>query len=317
MMRVLFCHRPGGAWGYITDGMINALRDKGHDVRRWDNQGSTWDEFDPDIYVGCSGHKQDIPANRRAKIAIHVNPWGPNNIHGISESEQNINWTLRQKPNAVFGYGYDADRILWAYWPQRGKVPWVPMPTAGDKVIYKLLPQADRSTDIVYLGGIWTYKAITINEFLLPVLKSGLSYKLYGWGDWPSGMCGGVLPDDKVCAFFNSGKVAPCISERHTRSYGIDMPERAFKVALCGALAVHDAIPRIDGIIDGIVTASDAKDYKSKCQYYCHPDNSDERAALVNRQREHILKHHTYHHRMGALLRVLGFEEEAVRMTDG
>jgi hypothetical protein len=190
------------------------------------------------------------------------------------------------------------------------------MPTAGDKVIYKLL-NIERSFDVVYLGGIWPYKAISINEFLLPLLQGGqVSYKLHGWGGWPNGICGGILPDDRVCSFFNSGKVGPCISEKHTRTYGIDIPERAFKVALCGVLAIHDAVPRLGSIIDGIVQADGAADYAEKCIHYSRPKHEDERRALVERQRNHILQNHTYHHRMSTLFSALGFEEEANRMIE-
>ncbi len=79
-------------------------------------------------------------------------------------------------------------------------------------------------------------KAKVIDKYLVPVLKdSGLSSKVFGWGDWQDGLCSGKLPDRSVSAFFNSGRVAPCISEPHTHRYGIDLPERVFKTALCGA----------------------------------------------------------------------------------
>jgi len=315
-MRVLICHRPGGAFGYISDGWINALRDKGHEVRRWNNDRASWDDFNPDIYMGCSGHKQEIPRNRRAKIAIHVNPWGPSTIDGVSESTDAINWVRKQKPDVVFGYGYDSDRILWSYWSQKAGITWVPMPTAGDKVIYKLL-DGERKFDVVYLGGIWPYKAITITECLMPVLQNGkITHKLHGWGDWPDGISSGAIADDKVCAFFNSGKVGPCISEQHTRSFGIDLPERAFKVALCGALAVHDAVPRLDRIIEGIVIATTPEEYLERCVYYSRPENEEERFLLATKQRDSVLQHHTYHHRMSTMFTALGFEEEAEKIIE-
>lgn len=310
-MRVLVCHRPGGAFGYITDGWLNALRDKGHDAIRWDGQQGSWDNFDPDLYIGCSGHRQNIPAIRRAKVAIHVNPWGPVNIEGIMESSESKEWVHKQKPDAVFGYGYESDRIFWSYWYDRSGIQWVPMPTAGDKVIYKYITDnKNRPFDLIYLGGIWPYKALTINEYLIPALRSGLSYKLNGWGEWPKGMCTGVLPDDKVCQFFNIGKIGPCISEKHTKIYGIDIPERAFKIALSGALVIHDAVPRLDAVINGVVMATTPNEYVDKCRYYI--EHKDERIALVDRQRACVLNNHTYHNRMNTLLQALGFKQEAI-----
>ena len=312
-MKVFICHRPGGAFGYISDGWVNCLRDKGHVVQRWDGQLSSWQNFDPDLYIGCSGHKQPIPAARRAKVAIHVNPWGPVSIDGINESKENIQWTLDKKPDTVFGYGYKEDELLWSYWPQKGSIPWTPMPTAADKVLYHLhVDRKHRSIDIVYLGGRWTYKSMTIDKYLFPVVRPPISFKLHGWGDWPQGMCDGVLAEDQVTQFFNSGKIAPCISERHTQQYGIDIPERAFKVVLCGCLAVHDPVPRLNAIIPDIVMGSDADDYIQKCQYYIQHEN--ERIDLAEKQRQCVLNNHTYHHRISNLLRVLGFKDEAQGM---
>lgn len=311
-MKVLICHRPGGAFGYISDGWVNCLRHKGHAVQRWDGQASSWNNFDPDLYIGCSGHKQPVPSVRRAKVAIHVNPWGPVDIGGINESEANIRWTLDKKPDTVYGYGYQQDELLWSYWQQKGSVPWTPMPTAGDSVLFHMnADRKERPLDVVYLGGRWTYKSMTIDKFLFPVLRAS-NFKLHGWGDWPQGMCSGALSEDQVTPFFNSGKIAPCISEQHTQQYGIDIPERAFKTALCGCLVVHDPVPRLNDIIPDVVMGSDAKDYAQKCDYYIQ--HEEERIAIAEKQRLHVLNNHTYHHRISNLFRVLGFEEEAQGM---
>ena len=118
-MRVLLCHRPGGAFGYITDAWANAFRDKGHMVQRWDGQEASWRAFAPELYIGCSGHRQPIPANRNTKVAIHVNPYGPVDLGSINESKESIDWTVAQKPDAVFGYGHEEDRLLWSYWTKK------------------------------------------------------------------------------------------------------------------------------------------------------------------------------------------------------
>jgi len=312
-MKVLICHRPGGAFGYISDGWVNCLRDRGHVAERWDGQESSWHQFDPDLYIGCSGHKQPIPTNRRAKVAIHVNPWGPVNIDGINESEANIRWTLDKKPNAVFGYGYPADELLWSYWPGKASIPWVPMPTAADRVIYHLnVDRKNRPLDIVYLGGRWAYKAMTIDRYLFPMLKRPVSFRVHGWGDWPQGLCSGGLSEDQVTPFFNSGKVAPCVSERHTQQYGIDIPERVFKVVLCGCLAVHDPVPRLNNIIPSIEMGRDQANYVQKCHHYIR--NDEARIAVAEQQRQHVLNNHTYHHRIAGLFSALGFTDEAQGM---
>lgn len=314
-MKVLLVHRPGGAFGYITDGWLNALRERNHRVERWDGNENTWHDFKPDLYIGCSGHKQPIPPRRNCKIAIHVNPYGPVNINGINEAEANIRWTLNQKPDAVFGYGHEEDRILWSYWTQRHGIPWVPMPTAGDKTIFKVLPDAKKDFDMVYLGGRWTYKGITIDAYLMPLLQERqLSYKLHGWGEWPAGICSGVLPEDQVCRFLNSGKIGPCIAEQHTHTHGLDIPERAFKVALCGTLVVHDPAVSLRRMIPSAVIASNPAQFREYCHHFCQPQNEQERIDLTAKQRQEVLAGHTYHHRLAGMFRQLGFHDEAQSM---
>lgn len=318
-MKILLCNRPGGAFGYITDGFYNALHDKGHVVRRWDGLENTWRSFDPDLYIGCSGHKQPIPPNRRScKVAIHVNPYGPVEISGINENTDNIRWTLNQNPDAVFGYGCEEDRFLWSYWTTKHGVQWVPMPCAGDKIIFKDVVPKRIDTDIVYLGGRWAYKAKTIDAFLLPMLneakKRNISWSVRGWGDWPNGICGGPLPEDSANEFLNSGRVAPCISELHTHSHGIDIPERVFKAALCSVLPVHDTVPGLNRLIKSAVVSQTPKNFIDLCIHYA--ENEKERVAKAAEIQNEVLTKHTYHNRMQALLSAVGFTQDANNMVD-
>jgi|19_taG_2_1085344.scaffolds.fasta_scaffold01192_8 hypothetical protein len=315
-MKVLICHRPGGAFGYITDGWLNALRDRGHNVRRWDGAENTWREFQPELYIGCSGHKQPIPAKRNTKVAIHVNPYGPVDIPGILETPQNIDWVKKQKPDTVFGYGHEEDRIMWSHWRKKAGIPWVPMPTAGDRILFNMTRDLDdRPLDVVYLGGRWPYKAQTIDTFLLPMLQHGrLNFKVHGWGDWPAKICSGILPADQPCQLLNQGKIGPCISEKHTQQYGIDIPERAFKVALCGALVIHDAVPSVRRMIPSAVIARNSQEFTEKCIELSK--NDVQRKKLVERQRSEVLASETYHHRMRTLMAATGFTAEAEAMID-
>jgi len=315
-VKVLLCSRPGGAFGYITDGWLNALHDRGHSVRRWDGIENSWADFAPDLYIGCSGHKQPILHNRNCKIAIHVNPHGPVNIDGINESQDNIKWTLNQNPDVVFGYGHEDDRLIWSDWTAEYNIPWVPMACAGDRILFNQIQPNDRPFDLIYLGGRWAYKAQTIDSYLLPVLKNKeIKYSVRGWGDWPSGVCDGILPEDGANQFLNSGRIGPCIAEMHTHQYGIDVPERAFKLALCGTLVIHDAVPIMKRFIPSAIVAQNPKNFAELCLHYIQ--NEDERLEMVNKQKAEVLAVHTYHHRIQTLLLALGFVDEAKGMLDG
>ena len=301
--------KVGGAWGFITESFVNALRDKNHEVLRYDDNLETWHSFDPDIYIGCSGHKENIPKNTRTKKAIHTNPFGPVNINGINESQETIDWVANQNPDLVFGYGSPNDRIFWSYWYDRLGIPWIPMPTAGDKTIFNDL-HLNRHIDLVYLGGRWPYKAKTIDKYLMPVLQNlDCSKMVRGWGGWPPEFQASQIEDSEVNGFFNIGKVGPCMSEIHTQQYGIDIPERFFKLALCGVLAVHDPVPSIKSMVPSAVVASNPSDYASLIKSFI--DDESSRIEIAAKQKEEVLKAHTYHHRMASIFDTFGFSEEA------
>lgn len=301
-MKILLTHRPGGAYGYISEGWLNALRAAGHRAERWDGQAGSWNSFDPDVYIGCSGHQQPIPQERRAKIAIHANPYGDINT-GVNESPSTVAWVLRQKPNVVFGYGDDLEAAKWAGWPDRHNIPWVPMPTAGDSTVYFPRPEIERTIPAVYVGGYWPYKAKTIDKFLLPVRKA-MDLRIYGWGNWP----GGATPasDEEVSTLLASARVGPCITEMHTVTTGIDLPERAFKVALSGAVVVHDNAAVVKRFIPSAIVANNPAEFVELCKHW---SESDERDVLADKQRQEVLAGHTYFHRMARLLRSLGISD--------
>lgn len=308
-MKILLCHRPGGAFAYITDGWKNALEDAGHQVQRWDGNVANWHAFDPDLYVGCSGHRQPIPKERRAKIAIHVNPYGSINIPGIMEPDNAIRWTLEQRPDAVFGYGHETDQPLWAYWQMRHRVAWVPMATAADVTVYHDEGH-QRHIDIVYVGGRWGYKAKTIDAYLFPVLSVSLSKDVRGWGDWPSELNVNGIEDNQVNALFNRAKVAPCISEIHTHTHGIDLPERVFKTAAAGCLPIHDNVLNLHRYLPSVPTAGDPDKFKKLIMYYA--SNDSERTELCKRIKMEVMSAHTYHHRMATLLNAVGLSSREV-----
>lgn len=317
-MKILVCHRPGGAFAYISDGWINALNHAGITVTRWDGNQESWEAFDPDLYIGCSGHRQPIPMVRgRCKVALHVNPHGPRKIEpNINESQDAVRWVREQNPDAVFGWAHESDREIWSGWEAYG-YRWVPLATAGDATIYNPGFGTHDQYDFVYLGGRWAYKGKSIDRYLIPLCNGQLNFRLHGWGDWPPGVCSGELPNDPnaVARFFCSGKVAPCISEHHTVTDGIDLPERVFKVALSGALAIHDPALGLERYVPNAVRSTDPESFQRLVRHWvCVPD--EERQALARLQYQDVISSQTYHHRMATLLEALRFPVEAQCLRD-
>ncbi len=316
-MRILIVHRPGGAFGYITDSWINALRDVGHNVQRWDGLESSWNSFKPELYIGSSGHRQPLPKDRNCKFAMHVNPYGPIDCGGINEPQQSIEYIKSMRPDVVFGYGFDIDKVYWKYWEEKLGIPWAPMPTAADATVFKkITPLSQRTLDAIYIGGRWAYKAKSIDTYLIPAVRhiyaNDRTMEIYGWGDWPKNQCKGIISDDRVTPTFNKAKIAPCISEPHTQQWGYDLPERIWKVAACGCLPIHDPVPTLKRIIPNLPMAQDPAQYADLSLYYITHD--EEREKLAEEIREIVIDNHTYHHRLAGLFSVLGMNKESNNM---
>lgn len=312
-MRILFYNPPGGASVFISQGQINALRDIGCVAERWDGKRSSWDSFRPDLYVGCSGHRQDIPADRKCQVALHVNPYGLTKIEpNINESQGAIDWVASMRPNVVFGYGHETDRHYWAFW-DRMKIPWIPMATAGDATIFNRKHGTRNKYDVGYIGGRWAYKAKNLDPYLLPVLRDvTITHKVYGWGTWPSDLVVEPIDDHDVPVFLASCKIAPCISEPHTIATGIDLPERAFKAALSGAVVVHDPVPGLNRYIKNVITASNPVAFHATIKSLLQ--SADDLHTISHQQRCDVLEAHTYHHRMAALMTTLGFKDTSAAL---
>jgi hypothetical protein len=313
-MRVLICHRPGGAFGFISDSWINAMSMvPSIQVKRWDGKQGSWDNFRPDLYMGCSGHRQPIPAKSRrnsCKVVIHVNPYGPIKVQpNINEPQEAINWVKKQDPDAVFGYGLEKDRKYWSYW-DRDNIPWIPMACAGDATLFN--PHSgSHDKDIVYLGGRWDYKAKSIDPYLLPVLRDrSLSHIVCGWGKWPSDLAVSQAPDSQVPSILSSAKIGPCIAEPHSIRYGIDIPERVFKVALSGTIAIHDPVANLSDALESVPVASSPDDYHEKIKSLAL-SKPGTIATRARKQYNEVFGKHTYHHRLSGMFMSLGLNNES------
>ena len=302
-MRLLLTHKPGGAYGIISESWANAAKDMGITVVRWNGDIHSWFSFKPDVYIGCSGHRQPIPVNHGAKIAIHVNPIDKK--CGFDDSSEAAEWVVRHKPDVVFGYALPCDAHWWDRWTGRYNIPFVPMATAGDITLYKPDYAIPDSIDLAYVGGYWPYKAKSIDKFLIPAIKQ-FNSQVYGWGSWP--VAAGQIEDSQIPVLLNKAKVGPCISEPHTHSLGFDLPERVFKVILSGAIPVHDPALNINKIVDGIPSAKSPDDFVHLCRVWIEAQETVRKKLSFKLVKSLVENGHTYHHRLANLLRSLGFE---------
>jgi hypothetical protein len=193
------------------------------------------------------------------------------------------------------------------------------MPTAGDATLFKP-GQDERDIDVGYVGGYWPYKAQHIDKYLMTLIRqarqAGLRSAVYGWGGWPAEAQAGQLADEGVPRFFQRCRVCPCICEPHTAQWGIDVPERVFKVILSGAIAIHDPLSGLRRFSQHVLIAHDAPDFVRLCCDWAQPDMAAQRAELSVKQRSDVLREHTYFHRLAGLLGCVGFSAEADSMLE-
>jgi hypothetical protein len=323
-MKVMVIKPTGGAFNFITLGFINAFKDIGIEAVYWDGSPQQIINYKPDLVINASAWKKEIPKQIRGslKLAIHVNPYSQNRlqlVHGndINEPQGTINWVLSQKPDVVFGYGYkdDAEKY-WGYWASKHGIQFIGLPCAGD--VKEYYPSNSQPNDLVYFGGRWSFKAHKLDKWLLPVVDS-IGMEIKGWGGWEGikGYSGKIPENDSGRKFLASSKVCPCICEPHTSIYGIDIPERVFKVSLCGSLPIMDFVPGFNRYYETYIMAKDPSEYLEIIKKYAKDTKyEEERKKLTNIIRKETLRNHTYHNRMKDLCKNLGFNDIVKKFED-
>lgn len=320
-LNVLCCNPNGGAFYYITKGWEDAFKALGHKFQRWDGTDQQLKSFKPNLYLGCSGWRQDYPQWAKAafetKIGIHVNPWGSTRIAkvpgqpDINEPQGAIDWVKKQKPDFLYCYGIREDiQHMWNKWEEH-IASVVPMPCGGNAVIHKPVALNPKfKCDVGFVGGFWPYKAINLRSYLVPVINKE-NAKVYGWGGWKHPKYCGRINDPDVNKLFSSAKVCPSIVEPHTSRTGIDIPERMFKVPLAGGFTILDPCKGIERYVNTSVfpLAKNPSDYHRLIKHYITHDA--EREELKKKQRREILSKHTYFTRIQGFLKFSGYEDEA------
>jgi len=315
-MKILLPNPDGGAFLYIMRGFKNALKHAGHSVKPWDGERESFEQFEPDIYIGCSGWRQPIPHDLvkkfNTRIVIHVNPYGSINLEQISngpninEPQNTIEWVKDQKPDLLFGYGYGQEDIdkYWNKWLSISDVVMA-APAADHIEYYQVDHDHEWAHDLAFVGGRWGYKATNIDKYLVPLLPK-YDVGIYGWGGWQPIRKSQKIDDNDVRKLFSSSKIGPCIHEPHSSVYGIDVPERVFKVPLCGLLAISDQSASLHRYFpkDIMPMAETPQQYEDFIKYYLKHDM--ERKEIALKQKNHILQHHTYLNRVSKIFEGLG-----------
>jgi len=205
------------------------------------------------------------------------------------------------------------------YWDENG-VETIDMQPAADHFTYKPSRSLDfLESDMSFVGGYWKYKAINLNQYLVPLCHPVGRYniKIFGNQLWPVPQYLGPVEDYIVPSIFTSAKICPNVSEPHANKFGFEVNERVFKLAACKAFCLSDYIESLveDIFTEGeMPTAESPEEFHEKIDYYlAQPQLREEHAEKCYQT---VMNGHTYCHRVSNLFSRIGLEEEAGKCLD-
>jgi hypothetical protein len=312
-----------GAGNYIVKGWANVMNYMGWGFKIWNGKDPerTFDEFEPDIYMGDVRFRHRIPKrikHGKTVVVATVDQWSdrwafPENAkRGYRTKWHDHLWIRRLEP--VFLFHQTSPKgieIGWNKWKSKAGLDVISLMVAGDTFEYYDSGIDSRFIcDIAYVGGYWAYKAEGLHQYLLDYATK---YKtlIYGSG-WPEGISSGYIADEDVKKLFKSATFVPCIHEPHSRIYGYDIVQRLFMVPLAGGFTISDPIKTIyeEDIFSPkeIIVSNSPQDMREKVEHFIR--NPEKRLPYIEKARRRILEEHTYFHRVGKLLKLLDFTTE-------
>jgi hypothetical protein len=333
MLKIACQFKPNGEY-YRHLGFANALKSCGHQFVFWDDKQKPlidlFDEFQPDIFIGTTfdlnrGMIEAIKLHPEIKIVLKGGNWGPSDesidkdkfpILFISDKEKVLLEKLKKetgKPDFVFCH-YHPNQVndTMRSWKSIGIEP-LGIPNAADIIAYpKGNVEPELLSDIAFVGGYWGYKAVNLDEYIVPLCgpTSKLKVKVFGNQKWSVAQYCGLIQDNTVKDLYRSAKICPNVSEPHSNKFGFDVVERPFKILSSGGFLLMDRVKSFeDDMFDKgeIVYYDNQDDYFEKISYFLkHPEQRHNNEAI-----ERVYQEHTYHHRMAYLLNKLEFTTEA------
>lgn len=322
-MRIIQKMHVADAYLYISRGWTNAVEAMGWKMYSWDGSDPerTFNDFRPDIYIADVRMRHKIPSrvrNKETAVIATVDQWAdsvafPENARrGYETNWRAVRWIRKLDPEFLFHHTTPRGIELgWKNWVLKENRKVISIPLAADTIRHKEVPyNSAYECDIGYAGGYWAYKAAGLHDYLLSYADK---YNTMIFGkDWPNGISKGVQIDDfGLNSLYKSAKFTPCIHEPHGRKYGVEITERLFKVPLAGGFTVSDPVAGIyDGFFneDEIIMAASPREMESLAEYFI--TNPDERVPFIERAKKRVVAEHTYFHRLGLVLKELGFMNE-------
>ena len=327
----------------IFSGYKNAFIDLGHEFRSLtsaDNHTKVFEEFSPNVLITSLSaynfryldldlvykHKK-----RGLKVFSFIPFWKSplsklriNEQPGLSEDKDMLRILKSGKFGDVYFNVCEKEDERMAGFDQGTGYKHHTIPLAADKSMH--FPEFDDrfACDISFLGTNLPEKRKFIKENVITLAKK-YDLKLFGQ-DWTLteqalsyadkfGRYFNVpllnsfrkpnlkLEDER--RIYNSSTVSLNIHEEYQKKYGGDCNERTFKIPASGGFEISDRVACIAKYLkegEEIVIADGKKDLHDKIDFYIkHPAK---RKKIIEAGRGKVLESHTYHNRVGELLKI-------------
>lgn len=321
------------AHSYIRLGLLRAFAGCGHEAVLWNIQQKSaidfFDEVEPDLvwlqsYNLERGVLKSVANRPNLRVILTGSDWSlssnaiDHSKYPIVRANQKEIKLVEQLNDAhkidfiTCHYHQNSMRTTHEYWLDKLGIPIVGLPPAADIVDYtggKYMEEF--ACDIMFSGGYWDYKGLTIKPWFFPLLDSSLklNVKIYGNRPWGCIQYCGYLDNQYMKHAMKSAKVCPNISEPHAQKYGTELNERCFKLLSNKCPVVSDYTSSLvnDIFINGEIEVADTpKEFKEKCLAVVNGDLKID----VEKGYDKVMGSETYFHRVASIFRHLGLERE-------
>lgn len=299
-MKVYVPKYSGGAGRPIYNGYFNAWNSLGYDVEFYDSLESIKPCKDYYLMLTDSqvNNKTLDLINKSNKSFVFVQPnrfpkhWGthPNFVTSCNQetiqnliNSNSVLWTFsntKYSKEYYYGWNVDGKSIIPKY-----------IPLAFDDIHYK--PKVTKNkTELCFVGGIANNGFNEKINIMLSYLKPLMNKKYNGI------FVGVNIPDELEIELLSNAKIALNIHDAYQQELGFDVNERTFKSLGLNGCLVSDHVEELTRLfnIDG---CKNPQEYLDKVEYLLSLDNLEE---IKNKNKELILKKHTYKNRISLLL---------------
>jgi len=298
-MKIYITTPVGGAGLFIYEGYKNAWERKGFDVEFVSGiPANTPKEYDAMITEGSVCHldlaqvRSFLEKSRRTYLLVSANkypePWG-----------NHPNW-ISSAPDEFISLANELDNVyLWVF----GNIEKVDhfykwktvhyIPLAFDNIGYKPIKDNRYEHDVCFVGG-WANNGYNEKQSILlqnlgEVCALGVKTGIF--------INQQISIADEANLLFNS-KIALNLHDQYQRVLGADSNERTFKGLGLTGFMVCDSVSEVESLFPDMPTSNSPKKFAKLVSRYLDEDLDE----IKNKNREDILKNHTYTNRVDTFL---------------